>query len=377
MKRRLALLTVFGLLWMWGASGYIPQCGAAESGADAETAEVAEAAAVTETAAVVETVAATETAAVAETVAATETAAVVETAVVAETAAATKTAAVAETAAVTETLVPVETAVVAKAAAAAETAADNSEAGSVEIVKERGLLNWTQSYVESSGVGVVPKGMKGAQAKAMARRGAIVDLQRNLLEFMGGVQIDGRTTLDNFMADDLVRQEVHGIIQGVEVLGGEWDGESYTVSGRIRLKQIRQVVVTAPVLQQQIVIVEAPAPAPKRSGGTRYTGLVIDARHLSLLPSMTFNVLDENGKAVYGMNFVNQESYLQSGLCAYYNNIGYAKAEGQVASNPIVAKAVRLAGGNVDIVISGSDASKVRGSSFDFRRECRVIVVCK
>jgi hypothetical protein len=260
---------------------------------------------------------------------------------------------------------------------AAETDADDSGAGNVEIVKERGLLNWTQNYVESTGVGVVPKGMKGAQGKAMARRGAVVDLQRNLLEFMGGVQIDGRTTLDNFMADDLVRQEVHGIIQGVELLDGTWDGESYTVSGRIRLQQIRQVVVKAPVLQQQVLIVEAPAPAPKSSGGARYTGLIIDARHLPLLPSMTFNVLDGNGKAVYGMNFVNQANYLQSGLCAYYNNINYAKGEAHVASNPIVAKAVRLADGNVDIVISNADASKVRNSTFDFRRECKVIVVCK
>jgi hypothetical protein len=48
-----------------------------------------------------------------------------------------------------------------------------------------------------------------------------------------------------------------------------------------------------------------------------------------------------------------------------------------VASNPIVAKAVRLSSGNVDIVISNGDAGKARGSSYDFRRECKVIVVTK
>ncbi|MDR1742066.1 MAG: hypothetical protein LBR38_09555 [Synergistaceae bacterium] len=274
------------------------------------------------------------------------------------------------------------------AALPAPAAEEEPAAGGSAVVveKERGVLNWTQNYIESSGVGVVPKGSSGAQAKALARRGAIVDLQRNLLEFMRGVQIDGRTTLDNFMADDLVRSEVSGMIKNVELLDGEWDGESYTMHGRIKLPQIRVMVASAPAIKQEVYgagpditinidnAEPEPTEAPKKA---KYTGLIIDARHLQLVPSMTFNVYDGRGKPVYGMNFVKQENYLQSGLCAYYNNINYAKGEAYVASNPIVAKAVRLASGNVDIVISNADAGRVRASSYDFRRECKVIVVCR
>jgi hypothetical protein len=89
---------------------------------------------------------------------------------------------------------------------------------------------------------VAPKGMQGAQARALARRGAIVDLQRNLLEFLKGVQIDAKTTMDDFMADDRVRSEVNGAIKNVELLKGEWDGEAYTVTGRLMLVPIRQIV---------------------------------------------------------------------------------------------------------------------------------------
>ncbi|MDR3230928.1 MAG: hypothetical protein LBT65_05780, partial [Synergistaceae bacterium] len=84
-----------------------------------------------------------------------------------------------------------------------------------------------------------------------------------------------------------------------------------------------------------------------------------------------------NGRAVYGIEFTEQEHYLQSGLCAYYNNISYARGEVHVATNPIVTTALKLSSGNVDIVIRNSDAAKVRGSSYDFRKECKVIVVCK
>ena len=243
--------------------------------------------------------------------------------------------------------------------------------GAVIVQKENGLMNWTENYIEATGMAVAPTGKKGAQGKALARRGATLDLQRNLLEFLKGVQIDARTTMNDFMAEDRVRSEISGIIKNVEIMNGEWDGEAYTITGRIKLPAVR--VVVAPSIQIDKTYKE---PKPKKSSG-RYTGLIIDVRHLPLLPSMSFHVMDESGRPVYGMEFVNYDRFLQSGLCAYYNNINYAKGEVHVASNPIVAKALKLKNGNVDIVVSNAVAAKVRGSSYDFRKDCKVIVVSK
>ena len=264
---------------------------------------------------------------------------------------------------------------------------ENESSGSVITQKEKGLVDWTQSYVEATGMAVAPNGMKGAQAKALARRGAMVDLQRNLLEFIVGVQVDARTVMDDFMANDTVRTEMHGIIKNVETLEGTWDGEAYTVKGRIHMGQLRKVLAPVyPVVgaTPDITIIEEPEPpAPKKSKSqpkpqkARYTGLVIDVRHLPYVPAMTFNVYDQKGKAVYGMSFVNQSNYLQSGFCSYFTNINHAKGDISIATNPIVAKAVKLGNGNVDIIISNSDAAKIRSSSYDFRKECKVIIVSK
>ena len=177
--------------------------------------------------------------------------------------------------------------------------------------------------------------------------------------------------MNDFMAEDRVRSELSGIVKNVEIMNGEWDGEAYTITGRIKLPAVR--VVVAPSIQIDKTYKE---PKPKKSSG-RYTGLIIDVRHLPLLPSMSFHVMDESGRPVYGMEFVNYDRFLQSGLCAYYNNINYAKGEVHVASNPIVAKALKLKNGNVDIVVSNAVAAKVRGSSYDFRKDCKVIVVSK
>jgi len=255
-------------------------------------------------------------------------------------------------------------------------------AGSDSVVteKERGLVDWSQNFIEATGMAVVPKGTTGAQGRALARRGAIVDLQRNMLEFLCGVQIDARTVMDDFMAEDRVRSEVHGMIKNIELLKGEWNAEEgfYVVTGRIRLAQVRSIVAPSiPVSVEVRAIVEEEKKQPAPKTATKYTGLIIDVRHLPLVPSMTFRVFDENGRALYGMEFVSQNAFLQSGLCSYYNNINYATGDIHFAPNPISAKAIRLGTNNVDIVIPNSAASRVRGSSYDFRIDGKIAIVSK
>jgi hypothetical protein len=259
------------------------------------------------------------------------------------------------------------------------------EPSPVVIEKDRGLLDLGNDYIEAEGMGVSPTGIKGAQGKALARRAAIVDLQRNLLEFMNGVQVDARTTMENFMADDRVRTELHGIIKNVELLDGEWDEESYTIRGRIKMRQIRVVIAPSlpkpqPSLVDITITPEPEPPAPPKPITPvikRYSGLVIDVRHLPYSPAMTFQVFDASGRPVYDINNVSMERFNMSGLCAYFNNIEIAKGDLRVASNPIIAKASKLADGNVNIIISKADAAKVRASAPDFRSDCKVIVVCK
>lgn len=108
--------------------------------------------------------------------------------------------------------------------------------------KEKSLIDWGQNYIEGSGMAIAPKDAVGAQARALARRGAIMDLQRNILEFIGGAQIDAKTTMDDFMAEDSVRSEVHGLIKNIEIVKGEWNGENYTVTGRIKTEQLLVIV---------------------------------------------------------------------------------------------------------------------------------------
>ncbi len=236
---------------------------------------------------------------------------------------------------------------------------------------ENARINWTEGYIEATGQAVAPSDKENTpQGKLLARRGAVVDLQRNLLEFVKGVRVDAKTSMQDFMVNDYVSTQVQGTIKRVEITDATWDGEIYSVTGRIKLEDMRKAVT--PALPEQ----PESRPVTPQPKGTKITGLVIDARHLPLIPAMTFRVLDESGKEVYGLSFVDKERFLSSGLCDYHTNMDYAKNAPRVADSPLVVKAVKVVGPqNVDIVIPNSAASKIRSSTWDFRTTCRVTVV--
>jgi len=245
-----------------------------------------------------------------------------------------------------------------------------AQAGKVVEESAHWTINWTEDYIEASGSAVPPTtAVSPAQGKLLARRGAVLDLQRNLLEAIKGVRIDSRTLMENFMVQsDIVRSEVEGWVKGVEIIREKWDGEIYTVWGRIELKRIRKVVADTLGIKPKEV-----APPPPKAN---YTGLVIDARDVPLIPATTFRVLDPNGREVYSIQHVDRERFMASGMAAYQTNINWATGDPRVGPKPLVAKAVKtVSPNNVDVVISQKDADAILNNNYDFRAACRVIVV--
>lgn len=112
-----------------------------------------------------------------------------------------------------------------------------SAALATEVWKERGPANRGQIYIEAEGTAIAPTNAEGPQRKALARRGAVVDLHRNLLKavFPG----------NDSMINDRASRETHGFIWGVELLDGRWDGKIYTVTGRVRAGCVSFMSVTS------------------------------------------------------------------------------------------------------------------------------------
>ena len=110
-----------------------------------------------------------------------------------------------------------------------------------------------------------------------------------------------------------------------------------------------------------------------------YTGLIVDARGTGAKPSMVPLLLDEKGGEVFGPAYVSREYAVQYGLCQYIRLTGNTlPALPRVAPKPLVVKGLKTdPPGSCRIIISNTDASRLRGSSshLEFLKQCRVIIV--
>lgn len=253
----------------------------------------------------------------------------------------------------------------------AELMTDTPANASVTVL-DKGIINWSDGSIRAKGMGIVPPDKTEAQGKALARRAAIADLQRNLLETVQGVQIDAKTQVKDFIATDVINTAVSGTIKGVEIIEENFDGEAYVISGQIRQEKIAPAMAE---IAKRVKFSKKPA-EPKRKTG-KFTGLIIDATGLAELQQQKLmRIVDEKGVPVYGSEFADKNIQAQKGLCAYFDRIVFESNEQErVGNNPLTVKAQRLSNENSYIVIPNWAADEIRKNAIDFRKECRVIVV--
>lgn len=245
----------------------------------------------------------------------------------------------------------------------------------VKPVGDNGSINWSDGSIRSTGKGVPPDNVTPAQGKLLARRAAILDMQRNMLETIQGVNIDAHTKMDKFMIElDTVNSAVKGTISGIVIAEESWDDDEgiYTVTGQLKQDSLAKAMkeVGNHILSGRKPKKEAP------KNGARYTGLILDVKHLAVDPQKFFRIVDEKGYLVYGKDYADKNIQSRIGLCVYYENrVFTADEKARVGDNPIFIKAQRLSANGEDIVITMSDADTIRHNRIDFRKECKVIIV--
>ena len=214
-----------------------------------------------------------------------------------------------------------------------------------------------------------PRPAKRPRRKTACAQGLSSTSSAISLRAIQGVRVDAKTTMTDFMANDTVRTEVQGLIKGIEISDASWDGEIYTVTGRVKTEKCappccRDFLPPGqnPFPQHLLQARSAHRAADRRDASPSHPGDDLPRRRRKRQGSVRYRLC--------------RRGALASGLCDYHTNLAYAKGAPRIASTPLVAKAVRtVAPQNVDIVISKWDAAKVRGSSYDFRVPCRVTVV--
>lgn len=234
-------------------------------------------------------------------------------------------------------------------------------------------MNSSVETITAEGYGRMPVNMPAGSAKVLARRAAVVDAQRNLLESVKGVAVDSETTVENFMLkSDIIHTKVNGIITGARVVSEEMQPDGvYKVTMAVPVYgvgSVSDIAINAVVGESAPVPVPVPPvnyqPTVSISGG--YTGLVINAKDSGLVRTFCPAIYDTNGRAIYGVHNVDKKYAIDYGV------VGYAKGEegwgkvlagtSRAGNNPLVINIVSVRERTVnkcDVVISVEDADRI------------------
>lgn len=151
-------------------------------------------------------------------------------------------------------------------------ASDHARAQTAEAVErfDKGLINWTQGYVEATGVGAPrPDATSAVIARLSAQRAAKVDAYRNLLETVKGVRVTSETVVQNFMTtSQRISSRVEGIVRGAVVVDERFNSEHGSYEVRVRMPLTGDLTR---LMIQEVIASGTPAPGepvPGFSGGS-------------------------------------------------------------------------------------------------------------
>lgn len=251
-----------------------------------------------------------------------------------------------------------------------------------------GVLDWTVGAVTVTGEGFVDDSITHpVQRRLLGFRAAKVDAYRKLLEVVGVVQVDARTTVSMAMvASDSTRTHVEGLVRGARVAPGsqrEEDGYyrldlTLGLHGDLSAAVLPDSIDADPGLPEDLptrdslVVFVSPKP---------YTGLVVDARGSSLRPSLSPRIVDDSGRVIYAASHVDRDFAVRTGVVAYDRSLQLAAVServGGATANPFLVVATGVSGlYNSDVVVTRDMGTRIRIANMeaDFLAKCRVVFV--
>ncbi|MCK4257401.1 MAG: hypothetical protein KAX49_00390 [Halanaerobiales bacterium] len=169
-------------------------------------------------------------------------------------------------------------------------------------------VNFTEGYIIAEGMGVVREDIANqSQAIALARLAAKVDAQRNLLEIIAGLEINGQTSLKNLMIDDEVRTHVEGILQGAQVVPNEEYLQEgiYHIQLKVSFEPLKTIYASSPASD------ESTEQTDKKN---QYTSLIIDAQQFKITTIELLQIRDLDDKLIFSPDrapYTGEESILK------------------------------------------------------------------
>ena len=239
------------------------------------------------------------------------------------------------------------------------------------IIICRGTSNIEERKPVDSSLDLVEKNIKIAKAQARTKA------RSNLIELMKKVNFDGRLVGELMNEEPLIASRLEGLI-GSAYQQGEieyLEGEKVAVALAVRMSGLSEILTDIEGYKTDSMspaYLMTSAAIPKSQ---RISGIVIDAREHAVDPSMSPEVIDMQGKLVYGSISYSRSKAVNRGPVGYAYSMDDRNVGQRVGSNPLVIEAVGSL--DDDVYITSMDAEKVRDAekSFGVLSNCRVMLL--
>lgn len=258
-----------------------------------------------------------------------------------------------------------------------------------------GNLDWAGQSLVVYGEGAAPAGLTDpVRRRLLGFRAAKVTAYRNLLEIVGRVHVDSRTTVTMAMvAGDSIRQRVEGVVRGARVVPGSRQEEEGLYRLAVQLDLLGDLTAAvlpggdggAAALEEPGH--DLPAALPESDSllvfvpSRPYSGLVIDARGTGLRPTMAPRIVDESGRVIYSADHVNREYAVEFGVAGYHSDIQAAAASDRLGgeeAHALIVPALTstgLFGGDAVVERDAGIRVLMADAESRFLSECRVVFV--
>lgn len=244
---------------------------------------------------------------------------------------------------------------------------------------KNGKIDWSNGVVEAIAIGIPPVDPPDAdQARAIAEKEAVTSARHHLFEIIGGIQIESQTFIkDLTKGSEKIGKEIDFLLRKSDVVDVAYlrDGSVMVTVALKLLGSLAELVLPNTIRRINPV---KQSGVPNKEKGDAYTGLVLDCRGFKVITAMAPEIVDEDGKVVYGSAYVSRDHAVKKGMAGYTKDISSNMAHPRVGQRPLVVRGIRTAkSGPSDIVISNADSAKIRGtaSNLSFLKQCRVLIV--
>ncbi|SCY86664.1 hypothetical protein [Desulfoluna spongiiphila] len=250
---------------------------------------------------------------------------------------------------------------------------------------DNGRIDWSNGTVRAEGMHA-PNEKAGHPASPEAREHyvnrAIEASRANLSAILRRLTIHGETTGSDVMdANREVLAQVDLMFLSIPITEKRFltDGSVQVTltlplrgafSQLILPEEIRQINPIRPLFSS-----ESPeTPAPHGA----FTGLIVDARGVDVIPGLAPRLVTESGEEVYGPTIISREYAVQRGVATYESTLARAGQGLSAGENPLMVTGIGTTdGARTDIIISSQDAARIRSdvAHTTFLSQCRVVIV--